>query len=177
MNEAETGQSGNDPNCGQITNSVECLMRMYRSLFLPSGVRPAWQRVALACVSGVVAGGVTFAILLYPIHALLNLAIGETKWQEVILSWPDQLGRLILVPYLVLPLALGQWFGILLCRWRKSAYFSAALQTVAVVLAFSTFGVAYLWALPALIALAFNRLDRASNSEETGSILETRSSG
>ena len=87
---------------------------MYRSLFLPSGVRPSWQRVTLACVSGVVAGGVTFAILLYPIHALLNLVIGETKWQEVILSWPDHLRRLILVPYLVLPLALGQWFGVLL---------------------------------------------------------------
>lgn len=74
-------------------------------------------------------------------------------------------------------MALGQWFAVLLSRWRKSAYFSAALQTAAVVLVFSAFGLAYLWALPALIALAFTRLDRASSLEETGSVPETKSSG
>ena len=139
-------------------------------------IRPAWWKIALSCVAGVITGGVAFLVLLWPIIPLLDLIFGRGVWQADVKDWPEVLRIPVLIVYWAMPLALGQWLSALLSGWSKTVYFAAALETLHMVTNLWAYELAYLWALPALIALGLARLGWAERAAERARAREAKHS-
>jgi hypothetical protein len=121
-----------------------------------------------------VTGGLAFLILLLPITPLLDLIFGAGNWQEGVKAWPEYLRIPTLIIYWMIPLALGQLLAVLLNGWHKTVYFAAALETFHMVTILWTPELAYLWALPALIALGLTRLGWVAKAAEKGRAREAK---
>ena len=134
--------------------------------------RPPWWKVGLATLAGVVAGGLVFPIVQWPITILVDQLFGRSGWQEVLAAWPQSFRIALLILYWAIPLTLGQFFSSLMSGWSRTVYFAAALQTLHLINIYGNFAFSALWLLPLVVSAAMMMTKWAAAGAEKGRAVE-----
>lgn len=130
--------------------------------------KPSWTLVGVGCLAGVIGGALLWLVAETSVIFLLDQLFGRSGWQESVRIAPEPARiALLLIRWTIVGI-LGQWFATWFSGWTKTAYFAAALQTLHLINIYWDLQFLWLWALPALVALAYVRTNWAVHAAEKG---------